>query len=340
MRGGAATVLSLTACCVLRAAPLIDFPTDNHALADGRPQDFFMYVNRDFEGEKSRPWQGGQFGYVRGPQRSGGKVVYTHLHEGIDIAPMRRDPAGNPLDEVRAAADGRVVHVSSLPGASNYGRYLVIEHTWDGAKYYTLYAHLAKTLATVGQEVRQGDPIGQMGFSGAGIDRTRAHVHFEVCLLLSENFDSWHAAVFRGDPNVHGLYNGLNLVGIDPAKLLMDCRNNPSLSIVQAIASNEPAFKIAIRNSPNFSLLRNSPWLVQDGGVANPPSWIVSFNRHGAPLKIEASSRILSEPVATWVADTGLPPAAATKGLVAGTPSAPRLTDSGRRFARLLTWPD
>jgi hypothetical protein len=37
----------------LRAEPLVDFPTDNHALLEGRPQDFFMYVNRDFEGTTS-----------------------------------------------------------------------------------------------------------------------------------------------------------------------------------------------------------------------------------------------------------------------------------------------
>ena len=52
---------------VLRAQPLIDFPTDNRALLQGRPRDFYMYVNRDFEGARSQPWQGGQFGFVRGP---------------------------------------------------------------------------------------------------------------------------------------------------------------------------------------------------------------------------------------------------------------------------------
>ena len=99
-----AVLLATLTVSVLRAEPLVDFPTDNRALLEGRPQEFFMYVERDFEGEKTKPWQGGQYGYVRGPQRSGGKVIYTHLHEGIDIAPVRRDATGNPLDEVRASA--------------------------------------------------------------------------------------------------------------------------------------------------------------------------------------------------------------------------------------------
>jgi hypothetical protein len=318
----------------------VDFPTDNRALVEGRPQEFFMYVERNFEGEKSKPWQGGQFGYVRGPQRSGGKVIYTHMHEGIDIAPVRRDASGNPLDEVRAAAAGKVVHTNREAGASNYGRYVVIEHNWDGSPVYTLYAHLSSISVEPGQGVRQGEPIGIMGFTGAGIDRPRSHVHFEVCFRLSDHFDGWHQAVFPGNPNKHGNFNGLNLVGIDPARLLVDAHANPGLRFSEAIASNEPAFKITVRNTPNFSLVRNYPWLAAPGEIANPPAWTITFNRHGAPLKVEASRTAVTEPVATWLRDTGQPASIATKNLVTGTPAAPKLTDSGKRFARLLTWPD
>lgn len=335
-----ASLLATFAITALRAEPLVDFPTENRALLEGRPQEFFMYVERDFEGEKTKPWQGGQYGYVRGPQRSGGKVIYTHLHEGIDIAPVRRDAAGNPLDEVRAAASGRVVHVSLLPGASNYGRYVVIEHQWDNSPCYTLYAHLSTISVQPGQTVRQGQPIGVMGFTGAGINRERAHVHFEVCLLLNKNYDTWHDAVFPGSPNKHGNFNGMNLVGFDPSKLLVEAKANPALTISDAVATNEAAFKISVRNTPNFGLVRTYPWLVSSGEIANPPAWTITFNRHGAPLKIEASSTPVTEPVATWVRDSDLPAAAATRGLVVGSSAAPRLSDSGKRFARLLTWPD
>ena len=331
---------SLAAAALSHAEPLVDFPTDNRALLEGRPEAFFMYVERDFEGEKTKPWQGGQFGYVRGPQRSGDKVIYTHMHEGIDIAPKRRDASGNPLDEVRAAASGKVVHTSREAGASNYGRYVVIEHIWSGAPVYTLYAHLSSIAVEPGQTVRQGQPIGIMGFTGAGIDRPRSHVHFEVCFRLSDKFDSWHQAVFPGNPNKHGNFNGLNLVGIDPARLLVDAHANPSLRFPEAVAANEPAFKITVRNTPNLSLIRNYPWLVAPGEVANPPSWTITFNRHGAPLKVEASRTVVTDPVATWLRDTGQPASVATKNLVTGSPTAPRLTDSGKRFARLLTWPD
>ncbi len=324
----------------LRAKPLLDFPTENHALLEGRPEDFFMFVERNFEGEKSQPWQGGQFGFVRGPQRSGEKITFLQLHEGIDIRPVRRDAQGDPLDPVLAAAAGKVVHASRAPGASNYGRYVVIEHRWDGCPYYSLYAHLASISVEPGQTVRQGEPIGVLGYTGAGINRERAHVHFELGLLLSQNFEAWHAAHFPGSPNQHGLLNGLNLAGADPSRLLLEARRDPGMKMSDYLASGEPFFSLIVNDSPNFSLIRTYPWLVAKGEVANPPAWKITFSRPGVPLKVEAVKERVAEPLAVWVKDTGQSCAATTKGLISGTPAAPRLTDSGKRFARLLTWPD
>ncbi len=50
---------------------------------------------------------------------------------------------GEPLDEVRAIADGKIVHTNLVPGHSNYGSYVVIEHRWGGSNYYSLYGHLS-----------------------------------------------------------------------------------------------------------------------------------------------------------------------------------------------------
>ncbi len=339
MRRVALAVL-LGAISGLQAQPLVDFPTGNRALVEGRPQDFYMFVERDFEGEKSRPWQGGQFGFVRGPRRSSDQLTFIQLHEGIDIRPVRRDAQGEPLDQVLAAAAGKVVHTSRAPGASNYGRYVVIEHRWDNAPYYTLYAHLASIPVEPGQTVRQGEPIGVMGYTGAGINRERAHVHFEVGLLLSQNFEAWHEAHFAGSPNQHGLFNGLNLAGTDPSRLLLEARRNPNLKISDHLTGGEPFFSLIVNDSPNFSLIRNYPWLVAKGEIANPPAWKITFSRAGLPMKVEAVKDRVAEPVAVWVKDTGSAVVATTKGLITGSPAAPRLTDSGKRFARLLTWPD
>ncbi|CAN5812872.1 hypothetical protein BH09VER1_BH09VER1_33280 [soil metagenome] len=332
--------LLLFAVSFLRAEPLIDFPTDNRNILAGHPQDFFMYVTRDFEGEKSKPWQGGQYGFVRGPVREAGHVVYIHMHEGIDIAPMHRDPAGIPLDEVRAAATGQVVYTNKLAGASNYGRYVVIEHIWDGCAYYTLYAHLSQILVEPGQPIRQGQPLGIMGFTGVGIDKERAHTHFEVCLLMSKEFDSWQKTNFPADPNPHGLYNGLNLYGVDPAGLLLAAAANPNLHISDYISGLEPAFSVTIPFTPNFSLPRNYPWMVPRGSPSSPPAWTITFSKHAVPLKVLPAAQPVAKPEVTWVKDTGgISYLHSTRGMVTGPLGSPRLSDSGLRLMQLLTWP-
>src|SRR5690242_4019354 len=50
-------------------------PTDNDALFRNDGPAFYMFVDRDFEKVKSTPWEGGQFGFVRGPVRLGGQVI-------------------------------------------------------------------------------------------------------------------------------------------------------------------------------------------------------------------------------------------------------------------------
>jgi murein DD-endopeptidase MepM/ murein hydrolase activator NlpD len=161
-------------------------PTDNDALfrEDGGP-DFYQYVNRDYRGEKSTPWEGGRYGFVRDPLETSAGIVYTRFHEGIDIKPLRRDANGEPLDQVRAIATGKVVHVNLAAGHSNYGRYVVIEHNWGGSNYYSLYGHLSTIAVKSGQRVQKSEPIAVMGYTGVGIDRERAHVHLELNLMLA-----------------------------------------------------------------------------------------------------------------------------------------------------------
>ncbi len=331
-----AAALALTASA--RAGGLIDFPTANHSLIEGRSGEFFMYVNRDFEGVRTTPWEGGQFGYVRGPKRSGGAIVFDTLHEGIDIRPLRRDPSGNPLDPVLAAADGTIAYVNTQPGASNYGRYIVIEHRIEGSPFYSLYAHLASASVAAGDAVRQGQAIGGMGYSGSGIDRARAHVHFEFALMLSPNFTPWHAAVYPSDDNPHGIYNGRNLVGIDPADLIVAIRAKAGpFSLRAYLRSQEAYFSVAIPSSPHLHLLRTYPWLADKGALANPPAWIISFSRYGVPVRAVPSPEPVSEPRVTWVRSSAAPYSRATRGIVTGPAGSPVLSQSGQRMAMLLT---
>src|SRR6266480_153096 len=101
-------------------------PTDNDALFSGGGPAFYQYIERNHKGVKSTPWEGGQYGFVRDPTDTSAGIVYTRFHEGIDIKPVHRDANGEPLDQVRAIAVGKIVHTNLVPSHSNYGCYVDI----------------------------------------------------------------------------------------------------------------------------------------------------------------------------------------------------------------------
>src|SRR5437667_6545575 len=215
-------------------------PTENDALFHGGGPEFYQYIERDYQGVKSTPWQGGQYGFVRDPMETAAGMIYTRFHEGIDIRPLHRDGRGEPLDEVRAIAEGKVVYTNSVPGYSNYGKYIVIEHRWGGSPYFSLYGHLSKIDVRTGDAVHRGQQIAVMGYTGAGINRERAHLHLELNLMLNHNFQEWYSSfLHENDPNHHGIYNGINLVGLNIAQLYLKLRENPSLTIPQFLGEEE-----------------------------------------------------------------------------------------------------
>jgi len=329
-------ILTLLAATTPLCAALFNWPTENKALLEGRPEDFYMYVDRNFEGVESKPWEGGSYGYVRGPQRVGAEIVYGTLHEGIDIAPVHRNAAGNPLDDVKSCAAGTVVHLSHEAGASNYGRYVVIRHLIEGSPIYTLYAHLSTISAQSGQKVAQGEAIGKMGFTGAGINRERAHLHLEIAVLLNEDFEAWYHRYFSGSPNKHGIYHGYNLVGMEPAAILLGSAKNPAFSLKEHIRNQDVAYQITIPDSPHLSIIRNYPWIVPDGETASPRGWTVSFTQYGVPVKAVGANQPPMEPRLDWVKETPYAYHAATRGIITGSKGSPRLTDSGHRFLELI----
>jgi murein DD-endopeptidase MepM/ murein hydrolase activator NlpD len=316
----------------------ISLPTDNDALFRGGGPDFYQYVERDYQGVKSTPWEGGLYGFVRDPVQTAEGIVYTRFHEGIDIKCVHRDPRGEPLDEVRAIADGKVVHTNHVPGYSNYGRYIVIEHLWDGCPYYSLYGHLSEIDVNGAQRVRRGQRIGRMGYTGEGINQARAHLHLELNLMFSRNFESWHDRNFP-DPNHNGIYNGLNLAGIDIARFFLDHQRRPELTIPQFLAEEEVCYRVAVPNSPHFDLKKFYPWMMKNAS-GSAKSWEVSFAGSGVPLSIEGRGYSVLQPTLTFVKKSAIDSAYLTRDQLAGRGEHAHLTESGMRFMRLLTWPD
>jgi murein DD-endopeptidase MepM/ murein hydrolase activator NlpD len=188
------------------------FPTANHALYEpGQELKFFAPTT------PGRPWMSGGFGCVRDNSQ--------RMHEGLDIIHLQTDRHGEPTDPVMATADGMVVYISTRPGLSNYGNYIVIRHIVEGLEIYSLYAHLsaARPGLRIGDAVKAGQVIATMGrtSSNEAIGKWRAHVHFELNMLVNDNFASWFRNSFPGQRNDHGEWNGQNLNGLDPRQILL-----------------------------------------------------------------------------------------------------------------------
>jgi murein DD-endopeptidase MepM/ murein hydrolase activator NlpD len=315
-------------------------PTENDAIFRDDGPAFYQYIERDYQGEKSTPWEGGRYGFVRNPVDTPGGIVYTRFHEGIDIKPLQRDATGEPLDPVRAIAAGKVVHTNLVAGYSNYGKYVVVEHRWDGCNYYSLYGHLSSVAVHVGQRVQQHDQLGVMGHTGAGLNQARAHLHLELNLMLSRKFESWHNFFSRNDPNHQGLYNGINLMGVDIARLYLELRKRPALTIPEFLSQEETFYRVLVPASRHFDLPEFYPWMVSVKKGERAVSWEISFNSVGVPLKIEPSSKQVAGPELSYLKKSGIDPSYLTRGQIVGRGEGARLTEKGKQFLRLLIYPD
>ena len=120
-------------------------------------------------------------------------------------------------------------HVNSVSGYSAYGKYLVLEHNKIVPKLYSLYGHLASIEPgiKIGSEIKVAQKIGKMGNSASyRIPLNRSHLHFEIGLRLTDNFQSWYNHKKFSTPNRHGNFSGFNLVGFDPTLLFKVLRKN------------------------------------------------------------------------------------------------------------------
>lgn len=86
------------------------------------------------------------------------------FHSGMDFS-------AKVGTEIYATGDGKVVYAAWKQG---YGNCIVIDH---GYGYQTLYGHMSKYNARVGQQIKRGEVIGYVGNTGKS---TGPHLHYEV----------------------------------------------------------------------------------------------------------------------------------------------------------------
>jgi murein DD-endopeptidase MepM/ murein hydrolase activator NlpD len=310
------------------------FPTANHALYQpGDELKFFAPTAPD------KPWTSGSFGCVRDNA--------TRMHEGLDIRHLQTDARGEPTDPVMATADGTVVYFSKRPGLSNYGNYIVIRHVVEGLEIYSLYAHLSEILPTlkIGDAVKAGQTIATMGRTSNAevITKDRAHVHFELNVLMNDNFAAWFKKNST-ERNDHGEWNGQNLNGLDPREILLG-EHNPKgdFSLLNFLRSQTELCRVLVR-ATNFPYLKRYSQLVLKNPVADKEGvagYEMVLNYNGVPfalmpraaseIKSSAKFQLLSVNEAEQRANP-------CRKLVAKRGSRWQLADAGLRELELLTY--
>ena len=314
------------------------FPTNNHKLHE-EPQKFYMYTNRSFEGKSSKPWQGGQYGYVRNLVRYNDSIVATKFHEGIDIAPIYRDKIGNPLDQVRPIFPGKVMHCNYTASHSSYGKYVVLTHDLPSGTYYSLYAHLNEIHVKKGQFLNNSSKLGTLGFTGVGIDKPRSHLHLEFGLILSKKYEKWHKKHFDSSNN-HKIYNGINFAGL-PINSLIRASQDQHINIANWTQNNLKTYYqvLCTRKSSSHrpSIIDYYPWLTNNQKPPSSPSWLISFSSSGIPLKFEPSWTRVSTPKIHWITKSWLPPQYRSRNRIINQKSIPKLTESGVRYVELVS---
>jgi murein DD-endopeptidase MepM/ murein hydrolase activator NlpD len=266
------------------------FPTANRFLYEpGSELKFFAPTAPD------KPWTSGSFGCVR---NNGGR-----LHEGLDIRHLQTDRHGEPTDPVMATADGTVVYFSTRAALSNYGRYIVIRHVVESIEIYSLYAHLSviRPGLKIGDVVKAGDIIAVMGRTSNAetILKERAHVHFELDVLVNDNFPTWFRRASPGERNDHGEWNGQNLNGLDAREILLQEHNpNGTFSLLKFLRGQTELCRVLVR-ATNFPYLRRYPMLIQKNPIAEKEGvtgYEIALNYNGVAFALmpRAASEIKS----------------------------------------------
>ena len=129
------------------------------------------------------------------------------VHTGVDIDAEEDTP-------ILAAGPGTVVSAdwglfTEVPGniTDPYGQAVVLRHDfgYKDQALFTIYAHMSKIIAVVGQHVETGDVLGLVGDTGA---TTGPHLHFEVRVGGNTFYNTSNPELWMAPPQGWGVLVG------------------------------------------------------------------------------------------------------------------------------------
>lgn len=121
-----------------------------------------------------------------------------NIHIGLDL--WINEPVA-----VLTALDGEVVSVQNNAGIGDYGPTIILKHTLNKCKFYTLYGHLSfksvKDLQ-IGQKVKKGQKIAELGEPSENGDYA-PHLHFQIIQSLGKHIGDYPGVCKKSDVNFY-----------------------------------------------------------------------------------------------------------------------------------------
>lgn len=163
---------------------VFDFARNNEELADidtSNPAEFGKYITDLISGSNAKVGIGryDENRVIYATKLFSGEIRRT-VHLGIDIFMDAGTPISAPLD-------GMVHSFQNNNSSGDYGPTIILEHSVEGNRFYTLYGHLSPESLenlTEGQTIRKGDvfcSIGHHSINGGWPE----HLHFQIITDLS-----------------------------------------------------------------------------------------------------------------------------------------------------------
>ncbi|CAG0987876.1 Glycyl-glycine endopeptidase LytM [Anaerolineales bacterium] len=229
----------------------------------------------------ARPINADQVNWPLADYRYGGIFFDGIVHTGIDIDAEEEAP-------IVAASPGTIVWVgwglfTETPGNEKdpYGLAVVVRHDfgYKDQKLYTVYAHMSKTIATIGQHVETGDLIGLVGATGA---TTGPHVHFEVRLGENSFHHTLNPELWIAPPQGWGVLAGR----------VMDTKGDPISHKEVDVASEETKKHYIVKTYGSGGAANPDPYYHENFVLGDLPAGI-----YKVLIKYEKDKR----PAQTWV---------------------------------------
>jgi murein DD-endopeptidase MepM/ murein hydrolase activator NlpD len=162
----------------------------------------------------------------------------------------------------------------------------------EGLEIYSVYAHLSAISPDlkVGDPVKGGQVIATMGRTSSAetIGKWRAHVHFELNVLVNDNFAAWFKKNST-ERNDHGEWNGQNLLGLDPRPILLGEKPGAKkFSLLDFVRSQTELCRVLVRDTKFPYLKRYAAFILRNPvaekeGIAG---YELALNYNGVPFAL------------------------------------------------------